>query len=83
MRRMLQARFRTLRQLWTNTEWLRVVNFQQKFVAKIRGRPTSPLLWRAKLLQSETRKALMLAFLIGGSFLIAIRYGIHHGYLSP
>ncbi|MBY2909894.1 hypothetical protein [Rhizobium leguminosarum] len=81
--RMLQARFRTSRQLWTSTEWLLVVIFQQKFVAKIRGRPTFPLLWGAKLLQSETRKAIMLAFLIGGAFLIAIRYGIHHGYLSP
>jgi hypothetical protein len=59
------------------------VNFQQDFVAKIRGMPTSPFLWRVKLLESETRKALMLAVLIGGAFLIATRYGIYSGYLLP
>lgn len=59
------------------------MNFQQDFVAKIRGMPTYPFLWRVKLLESETRKALMLAVLIGGALLIAIRYGIYSGYLLP
>ncbi|PDT23905.1 hypothetical protein CO674_10395 [Rhizobium hidalgonense] len=38
---------------------------------------------RLKLLQDETRKAILLAVGIGGAFLMVIRYGIHSGYLIP
>lgn len=36
-----------------------------------------------KLLKDETRMTVLLAVGIGGAFLIAIRYGIHAGYLTP